>query len=234
MKSQKKVIAILTAGGSGTRFNGASKNKKPKQFSVLLRSKPVFLFPLIALQGCKEISGIFISAPCEYIKYVQYVAFHHNINKLTQVIEGGKTRFESVKNAFKKIECSDDDFVLIHDAARPNITKELLDEIILETSGSSAVIFGSRITETVKRSKKDFVSETLERENLFSIQTPQIFRYDLLKSSYEKAKGNNYTDESAMVEEAGNKVKIIDGPRSNIKITTADDLLMLKYLMKLA
>lgn len=228
---KRKVFAILTAAGAGNRYSKLTKKSKPKQFLKIF-NKPVFLFPLIELQKCKSVSGIFISSTPGYFDFIHSLAVRNKITKLKGLIKGGKTRFESVKNAFLQIEASANDLILIHDAARPNINLALINKIINEAGKSGEVIIGSRVSETVKRDRKGYIVETLNRENLWTVQTPQIFRYKTLAASYKKTKKNNFTDEASLVEASGFKVKIIEGIKSNIKITTPADLHLLKKIMK--
>jgi 2-C-methyl-D-erythritol 4-phosphate cytidylyltransferase len=227
----RNVIAIVTAAGSGTRFSRHSKKETPKQFLRLI-NKPVILFPLLAMQKCKAISGIFITSAPEYFDYLHSLAVKNKITKLAGLVEGGSTRFESVKNAFEQIDAAGSPLVMIHDAARPNINKTLMEKIIGAANKYGEVIIGSRLSETIKREKNGYISETLNRENLWAIQTPQIFRYKTLKDSYRKTRKNDFTDEASLVEAAGYKVKIIEGTRGNIKITTPEDLDFLKKIMK--
>jgi 2-C-methyl-D-erythritol 4-phosphate cytidylyltransferase len=148
-------------------------------------------------------------------------------------VEGGKTRFLSVRNAFLQISADPDDKILIHDAARPAVNVKMINTIITESKKYGEVIYGIKINETVKREFNNFVKETLVRDNLCAIQTPQIFRYKVLKNSYMKSTAkHDYTDESSMVESAGYRVRIIAGNRNNIKITTSDDLERMGKILK--
>jgi len=161
------------------------------------------------------------------------LAVKNKITKLTGLIEGGKSRFESVLNAFNHLNCRVDDIVVIHDAARPNLSRAELN-IFLETAKKEGeVIPGVSVSETVKKCKGGFVLETIPREELRLIQTPQAFRYDVLSRSYIVAgKRADFTDEASLVENAGYKVKIVEGNRFNIKITSIEDMTLLKKLMK--
>lgn len=227
---RRKVTAIITAGGTGSRFAQNKKSAKPKQFVNLL-GKPVIVYSMLAFQKCKKVDEIIISAEKNYFDYIHSLAVKYKIGKLNRLVEGGKTRFNSVRNAFESIEGnSRNDFIIIHDAARPNISPVLIENIIDE---NSELVTACRISETVKRSKKGYVSETLNRENLWSVQTPQAFRYNVLQNSYKKCGSrNDFTDEASVVEFAGYKVKVIENSRENIKITSPEDLSYLKKIMK--
>lgn len=229
---KRKVFVILTAAGKGDRFSAGSKKRTPKQFTTLL-NKPVILHSLSKFQKSKFVDEILISAEKEYFDYLHLLAAANNITKLSRLVEGGKTRFESVKNAFKEISCNKNDLILIHDAARPNISAEALNDIIKESMKAGEVIFASKAADTLKRGEKGFVKETLSRENLWLVQTPQIFRYGVLEDSYRRSrKKTDFTDESGMVEKAGYRVKILEGNRENLKITTHKDITLLKKIMK--
>jgi 2-C-methyl-D-erythritol 4-phosphate cytidylyltransferase len=227
---REKTYAIITAGGLGARFAKSSASAKPKQFLNLL-GKPVILYSMLVFQKCREVDEIIISADKGYFDYIHQLAAKHRINKLTRMVEGGKTRFTSVKNAFMSIDNpGKNDLVIIHDAARPNINTGLVSDMLNE---SCEVITGCRITETVKRDKAGYITDTLNRENLWLVQTPQVFRYDVLSNSYKKrGRKNDFTDEASLVEYAGYKIKITEGLKDNIKITTPGDFALLKKIMK--
>jgi 2-C-methyl-D-erythritol 4-phosphate cytidylyltransferase len=227
-------IAILTAAGRGERFKKSTLRKSiPKQF-LKLNQKPVIYYSLIALEKCKFIDEIFVTCSNEYIDLIDEIAFKNNISKLTMFIEGGKTRFESVKNAFNQISANDNDFVLIHDAVRPNITASLIDELFDNIgSNDDGIVTGNKITDTVKRVKNDYINETIDRTELWTVQTPQVFKYSVLKASYKKpGRKKDFTDESAMVEAAGYKVRMYEGLRENIKITVPKDIELINKLWK--
>lgn len=230
--TSKNIHVIITAAGSGKRFNKTSTiAAKPKQFLNLL-GKPVILHSLLKFQKIKEVKSIIISAESKYFNYIHSLAGKNKITKLKTLVEGGNTRFLSVRNAFNELNCSLDDIVMIHDAARPNITPGDLKMLRDISFKEGEVILGRKVYETVKRTIKDTVSETVFREDMWLIQTPQAFRYNVLSKAYILAGGKtDFTDESSLVEYAGFKVKVTEGSRNNIKITTLEDLKTLKKLM---
>lgn len=225
-----KTFAIITAAGSGSRFL-TGKKSIPKQY-VRLNGKPVILYSLQAFQKIKLIDEILVSANRRYFDLIHSLAAKNKITKLTTLVEGGKTRFVSVKNAFLQIRGKPGDIVLIHDAARPNIHEKLVDELMVSALKSGEIIPGIKINETVKKESKGVIKGTVDRSNLWRVQTPQVFRYKILKKSYEKAgRRNDFTDEAALAEYAGYKVRLIEGNRNNIKITTKEDIRLLKKIM---
>ena len=220
-----KVTAIIAAAGSGTRF---SKSGAPKQY-LKINNKPVILYSLQVFQNSKLINEIIISANKEYFNSLHELSLKNKITKLTKLVEGGKTRFESVRNAFNQIDNSENGLVIIHDAARPNIDIYFIDRMVMELGKNDGIIPGEKISETVKHVKNGIITGTVDRENLYSVQTPQVFKYKVLKASYLKCgKKNDFTDEAALVEYSGYKVKLTSGKRDNIKITTLDDIKVLK------
>ncbi|HWA05281.1 MAG TPA: 2-C-methyl-D-erythritol 4-phosphate cytidylyltransferase [Ignavibacteria bacterium] len=226
------VHVIITAGGTGTRFSRSSRtSSKPKQFLNLL-GKPVILHSLLKFQKCKEVKSIYISASKEYFNLLHAIAAKNRITKLRALVEGGKTRFESVRNAFNQVECKVSDIILIHDAARPNVTKSDISELIKTSRKYGEVILGIKVSDTVKRTSGSIIKETVLRDDLWLVQTPQAFRYDVLSRSYIIAgKKTDFTDEASLAEFAGYEVRVTEGSRFNIKITSAEDMTALKKIM---
>jgi len=220
-----KVVAIVPAAGYGRRL-GAGK-KKP---FVLLGGKPLVSYALKTLDGCKAIDGIVVAAKRPCIKRLKNIAKQAGIRKLIDVVAGGKTRFESVRNCMKSIGPTFD-VVLIHDAARP-----LIDEDTIERSINAAARFGASIaglpeSDTVKLADKGlFIKKTLDRNRIFRAQTPQAFRYELIKKAYLRA-GAGVTDDAGLVEAIGVRVKIVEGSFRNLKITTKEDLKIAEALL---
>jgi 2-C-methyl-D-erythritol 4-phosphate cytidylyltransferase len=226
-----QVRAIIAAGGSGKRFYGNLNVKRPKQY-LKLNGEPVILYSLRAFQKSRLIHEIVVSASPDYFDYLHSLCTRYGISKVTQFTEGGRTRFNSVKKAFLQIKSDDEDLIVIHDAARPNVSPQFIDRLISHALIYGNVIPGIRINSTVKRSRGNFVTETIDRKNLWEIQTPQVFRYNVLRNSYMNTKLRNFTDESSMVEHSGFKVRVCEGYKGNIKITDKSDLSLLKLLIK--
>ena len=147
------------------------------------------------------------------------------------VIEGGKTRQESVYNGLKYEKC---DYVLIHDGARPIITTELINicaEMVKEVKALSVM---TKTIDTIKEVEHGKIVRTIDRSKLYNTQTPQAFDYNLILRAHQKFEGKNYTDDSGMVEDLGEAVYVIDGSYKNIKITTQSDIELAKiYLLQI-
>lgn len=217
-----KVKVIIPASGSGERFGG----KIPKQF-LKIEGKEIIAHTLEKFNSIKLIDEIIISTKLEYFVKISAILKKYNLRKVKKIVEGGQRRQDSVYNALINLECEKDDLILIHDAVRPFISKKKILELIKTAEKENCVIPGMRVPETVKRvDAKNIVTETIDRKNVWTIQTPQVFRYDILRKSFEKAYHENFTgtDESAIVENAGYKVKVIEGEKTNVKITYREDI----------
>lgn len=216
-----KVIAIVPAAGLGKRF-GRSRNKT---FQTLA-GKPLVIWPLLLLDRIKSVSEIIPVFKKSDMELGCRLIEEFKINKVTRIASGGKERQDSVYNAIKLIGDTTD-IVLIHDGVRPLIEQHIIEESIRQVRGCDGVVVGIPPKDTIKEAEKGFVKKTLRRELLWQIQTPQVFKYSLLLKAYQKAEseGVYFTDDSAIVERYGGKIKIIMGSYTNIKITTPEDLL---------
>jgi 2-C-methyl-D-erythritol 4-phosphate cytidylyltransferase len=217
-----KHIVIIPASGSGIRFG----SKIPKQF-LKINGREILAHTIGRFHSLKIIDEIYIAAHPDNFDRLKKIITRNNFRKVKTVVEGGETRQASVFNALNAIQAEKDDVILVHDAVRPFLSKKLIMSLIAECYKSGGVIPGIKISDTVKRiDNKQFILETLSRENLWTVQTPQVFRYPVIKNSYAKAIAKNFTgtDEAAVVEFAGHAVKIIPGEKNNIKITHKEDL----------
>lgn len=213
---------IIPASGTGSRFG----LKIPKQF-YRIDGKEILIHTLNRFNPNKRIKSIFVSTGKEYVNKISSLVKKHRINKVSSVCTGGKHRQDSVYNALKEIKCKPDDIIIVHDAVRPFVSDKLVKRLIDESKKHDCVVPGLRLTNTIKMTDKNgIVIKTVPRENLWSIQTPQFFKYSKLLKAFENARKKNIigTDEAALMEYAGFKVKVIEGESSNVKITTRKDL----------
>lgn len=214
------ISVIIVAAGSSKRMKG--NVNKPY---LRLRGFPVLYYSISRFLKIKKISEIIVVIRKKDKKSLHYLIKKYKF-KNVKVIFGGKIRQDSVFNGLKAVSkgCK---IVLIHDAARPFVSKELISSLIKNAAKFNAVIPVLPIKETVKRSSdRKFIDATLDRNKLFLAQTPQVFDRELILNAYKKAyKENIYgTDDAMLVERLGNPVKIVLGEEKNIKITTKDDL----------
>ena len=217
-----KFNIIIPASGSGERF----RTRIPKQF-FKLNGKELITYTIKKFNSIKGVESIVIATKKEYFKRLHKIIKDNKFHKVADIVEGGATRHDSVFNGLKSIIPTDDCYVIIHDAVRPFITEKKIKEMMKVVKNYKAVISGLKINDTIKEvNESNFVKRTVPRKYLWKVQTPQIFEYDILWKSFIKANREKFkgTDESSIVENAGYKVKIIEGEKTNIKVTTKEDL----------
>lgn len=227
-KSKIKSTAIIVAGGTGTRFG----SEIPKQFMEVL-GKPVISYTINAVSMCKDIDNIILVTLPEYIVYCKDIVDTFGFKKVKKIVCGGKTRSESVYNGIKELDDSCD-IVVIHDGARPLIDTDTISKCIASAFEHGCSAAGVKMKDTVKISDSDnFIESTANREKLWQIQTPQTFRKDIVLSLHEDAhsKKISTTDDCVLAENAGYRVKIVEGKYENIKITTPQDIYIMKGLL---
>ena len=224
-KTQNKMITVIVvAAGEGKRFGSE------KQFTFL-KGKPVLEWSLEAFETHPDVTEIILVLKDENSgkKYSDLFP------KIKTIAPGGPKRQDSVFSGFSKIEPETTDIVLIHDGVRPLISRALIDRLISGAEEYGAVIPAIPAEDTLKLIERKKVLQTLDRDKVFRIQTPQAFKYDILKSAILKAKKEEIsgTDEAFLVERSGNEVFIIPGDQKNIKITTLTDLSIAEALLEI-
>jgi len=224
-----RVEAIIVAAGKGERFN----KDRHKQFYPL-RGKPILWWTVRRFEECRVIDKIIVVIPQGMKDYAEKIALFFECEKIKELVEGGEEREDSVFQGLKTVE-EDTDIVVIHDGVRPLISHHLIEKVIQETEKEGAVSLGIPVKETIKRVNKDnIVVKTIERENLYSIQTPQGFKRDIIWEAHmKKGDSKKKTDDDALlVERLGKRVRIIPGDERNIKITTQQDLKLAEFFLK--
>ena len=212
---------IIPAAGSGTRIGGIIT----KQFLELM-GKPIIIHSLEKFQNNHHVTEIIIATQKVYLEEIQKLCNRYNINKVKHIIEGGITRQQSIENCLTKIN-PNTELICVHDAVRPFISGNVINDAILTAKKFKAAVVAVPAKDTIKKvSKNKKIEETLNRDLLWIIQTPQIFNSKILIKAYKNAKKKNIigTDDSSLVEAIGIKPKIVVGEYENIKITTKDDL----------
>ena len=206
-----KVNAIIPAGGTSSRFGKSNKLLEK------IGEKEVIKYTVEAFEK-SNIDEIIICANIAIIDDLKKIL---NDCKKVRIIEGGASRQESVFNGIKACEC---DYVLIHDAARPMITTDLINTAIDEVVFKNALTVATKTIDTIKEVVDGKIVKTINRSKLYNTQTPQAFRYDLIREAHEKLSGQNFTDDAGMLEALGQTVYILNGSYKNIKITTQNDI----------
>ena len=218
-------VAIILAAGNGTRLS----NNIKKQF-IKIHDKQLFLFSFDSFCS-SNIDKILIVSSKEGINYVRSLVSSNE--KFLDVIAGGETRQQSVKNALDYLKgiLADDDVILIHDAARPLIKVPLINEVINKTIEYDCCSLILPIKDTIISLSNNNYESTLERDKLASVQTPQGFKFKIIYEAHLKAMHSSATDDAQLVKNLGLNIHLIKGDEQNFKITTNEDLNYFEYIL---
>ncbi len=236
-KEKAKFTAIIVAAGSGQRMNSELR----KQF-MEIDGIPVIAYTIKAFQDNDNIDTIVTVVPKGCVDDMIQLGVKNGFTKMKIIVEGGDKRFKSVYNGLR-VSPPDTDYVLIHDGVRPMVDKALIDRCCRHVVMTRACVAAVPVTDTIKRANaQGFAAETLDRTQLWSIQTPQAFSYPLLLDAYRSlcetiekygTDENRISDDAVIVENMTDcHVRIIDGDPRNIKITTPNDLIVAKAYLK--
>lgn len=224
------ITALIVAGGKGKRL-GLGVNK---QF-VKVGNKEILARTLEVFQNSKYIDEIIVVCAEDEIEYCrENIVQKYKLHKVIKLVSGGVERHNSVKNGLDSCNLATT-VVVIHDGARPFVTDEIIRKSVEAVLEYGACTVAVPVKDTIKRVGADMFSiDTLKREELYSIQTPQSFKYELIMAAHKNLEGLNIkpTDDTMLVELLGTKVKIIEGSNTNIKITTKEDLLFAEAILK--
>ena len=221
-----KTQAIIPTAGIGKRL----KAGRPKPL-VELCGKPLCAHTLEVFQRSPVIDSVVLVGNADHLFELGDIVKQYQLGKVTKIVAGGKTRCESVSNGLAVLD-KDTDIVVVHDGARPLVSLKTISDAVLLCQDLQAVVVAVPVKSTIKKvNKKDLsVEETLNREDLWEIQTPQVFKRDVLIKAHEQKKEDAPTDDAMMVEQLGVRVKVLLGDYKNIKITTYEDLTIAEAL----
>lgn len=221
------ISAIILAGGKGKRMGA----KVSKQY-IELKGKPILYYTLKRFAACRQIDKIILVLPKDEIDYCKDEILNKYSLKVDMIVEGGEERQDSVFNALECIENSE--IVLIHDGARPFTSERIINDGIKYAKLYGAAAPGVIPKDTIKVINEDkFSISTPDRNTLRAIQTPQVFKFNLIKECHNKVKKNNIsvTDDTMAVDMYKNKVYLYEGEYTNIKVTTPEDLILAEKLV---
>lgn len=240
-----KVVVIIPAAGLGTRMAAppSAKTRKAapsKQFTVL-GGTPILIHTLRKFASSARVTEIFVA-----LRENEISGFRERLEKeakdiLHKKVEwviGGEHRQQSVANALAAVKAADDDVVLVHDAVRPFVTPEIIDEVIQGATKYGAAIAGMPAVDTVKQVERTaegaLITATIPRERVVMAQTPQGFRFSVLKKAFDEAEADGFmgTDEASLVERSGHEVAVVMGSPRNIKITTPGDMELAEFYLR--
>lgn len=218
-----KMYAIIVAAGSGTRM----QSELPKQF-LPLAGKPLYYYATqVFLQTFRDIEVILVVAPACPFRHEDLTGCFEGSSQV-RVVTGGATRFESVKNGLAAI--GDQGIVFIHDAVRPFISKNFLMQLQEEALIKGNAIPCIEVLDSLRKVQGD-ENVTVRRDEYRAIQTPQVFDIANIKKAYEQPSIEAFTDDASVLEAAGHRIKLVEGLRENIKITTPIDLKYAEWMM---
>lgn len=225
------VAAVLVAAGMARRL-GRTEGKA----FLALRGRPIIAYSLHVLHACSAIDRIVVVIRPEDEPQLRELIDRHAWSKCVgHIVHGGSERFFSVRHGLTHLATHPPDLVVIHDAARPLVTSEILQQTIDAAAVHGAAVVGIPAVDTIKISQAEgFVHSTPDRRTLWMVQTPQAFRFNLVWHAYQVAPQETaalYTDDARLVEATGHAVRIVPGSRYNIKITLPEDLLLAEALL---
>jgi 2-C-methyl-D-erythritol 4-phosphate cytidylyltransferase len=226
------ISAIIVAAGKGVRMNASTK----KQY-LCLGGDPIVVRTLRLFSGCPFIDNIYLTVPPEDESFCrELIKNKTQIRTGCRVISGGKTRQESVYLGLLAMEneISPTDLVAIHDGVRPLVTRKQIEACVASAEKNGACILGVPAHDTLKRVEddSDIIEGTLTRKNIWLAQTPQVFKYELIRNAHERALKDGFTgtDDAMLVERVSFQVRVVPGSRTNLKITTPGDLALAEAL----
>ena len=224
MSSRRQSVgAIVAAAGRSLRMSGADK------LFAIVGGSPLLAHTLLAFEVCRLVERIVLVLSSESLQRGQALVRDCGFDKVATVCPGGKRRQDSVRLGLEALTpCQ---WVVVHDGARPLVTAELIERGLEAARDTGAAIAAVPAADTIKQvDPSGLVLRTLDRADLWAVQTPQVFRYDLLCEAHRQAQAE-VTDDAALIEGMGSRVKVFTGSPRNIKITTAQDLALVEALL---
>jgi 2-C-methyl-D-erythritol 4-phosphate cytidylyltransferase len=223
LPSQESVGAIIAAAGRSERMGG-----KDKLFAVV-GGKPLLAHTLSAFQTCRGVDRVVVVLSPENMERGRELVAEAGFDKVATICQGGECRQDSVRNGLEELASCQ--WVVVHDGARPLVTAELIERGLAAAKETGAAIAALPMRDTVKEVEPPgVIGRTISRGQLWAAQTPQVFRYDILRDAHQRAQGEA-TDDAALVESLGCQVRVFDGSPWNIKVTTAADLAVVEALL---
>lgn len=217
---------IIVAGGSGSRMQSAV----PKQF-LLLNGLPVLMHTIQAFYNSQSKPHIILVIPADSHAYWNDLCKQHNFAISHQLVNGGETRFHSVKNGLAIIPSNGNEIVAVQDAVRPLTSIEIIDSAYQQAAQTGNAVTAVKSRDSIRQVKNN-ISASLLRDEIYLVQTPQTFQYSQLKKAYEQDYNEGFTDDASVVEATGEAIHILDGNYQNIKITFPEDIAIAELLLK--
>lgn len=219
-KTAPACSVVVAAAGLSARMEGIDK------LFLEIGGKPVLVHTLTALGKCREFREIIVVARESEIERIARLCRTYDLRGIVKIVAGGQTRLESVYNGVNQVS-PDSRLIAVHDGARPFVTEQVVSAAVEAALKYSAAAPAVPVTSTIKLARSGIVEKTIDRNNLYEIQTPQVFAAELLKGALQNAvdKSLYITDDCMAVEAIGCRVKLTEGSRENLKLTTAHDII---------
>ena len=229
MTERKLNTAIIPAAGIGVRMHA----DRAKQM-LELGGVPVLVHTLMRFQHCDAIDQIILVLQPNLTTEVLAMISRHHLTKVARVVAGGAERQDSVYRGLQVVKEETAGIIAVHDAVRPFIKPEEIRSVIERAETTGAALMALAATDTIKQVKSGRVQRTLDRRRIYYAQTPQAFRYSIIREAFERAYADGFmgTDESQLVERVGHRVSIVEGSPINIKITRPFDLRFAEAIQK--
>lgn len=225
MSSTSKHTILIVAGGRGTRMGGP----QPKQFLELV-GRPVLMHTLEAFDRWDASARLIVVLPEDQIDTWKRLCEAHVFGRIHRVVAGGETRFHSVRNGLGAV--ASDGLIAVHDGVRPLVAPSVIAACFAAAADGGAAVPVVPVVESVREVDADGGSRPVDRTRLRVVQTPQVFRADVLRAAYRLPYDPRFTDDASVVEASGVAVRLVPGNRENIKLTTPMDLLLAEQLMR--
>ena len=225
-------FVVIVAGGKGLRMGGDLHN----QF-IPMHGKPLLMHTLEAFYNWNNETEIILVLPLDHQPYWQMLCKEIGCKAPHRVVTGGETRFHSVRNGLEVIESEllssgEQAIIAVHDGVRPFVSSDTIDSCFKSAENNGAAVPVLPMIDSLREIKSEEESSPVDRSKYCSVQTPQVFRSDILFESYKQEYNSLFTDEASVVEAKGFKVSLVKGNRENIKITTPFDLLIAKAIFE--
>ena len=238
-----RVIAIIPAAGLGTRMAAAETaprsavGKGPSKQFTELSGVPILVHTLRKFAGSPRVSEIYVALRKAEADNFRPRLQEERLDKKVHLVEGGEHRQQSVANALAQVDAEPEDIILVHDAVRPLVDEEIIENVVQGAEKHGAAIAGVPAMDTVKQVERSaenaMITATVPRERVVLAQTPQGFRFSVLKKAFDEAAADGFigTDEASLVERSGHAVAVVMGSARNLKITTPADLELAEFYM---
>lgn len=222
-----KKYVIIVAGGKGLRMGGDI----PKQF-LPIDGSPILMRTINQFHQYDPQMGIVVVLPESQVPYWKSLCAEYKFDTPFQLAYGGETRFHSVKNGLALVPNSSDVCVGVHDGVRPFVSHDVIDAAFSTAAKDGAAVPAIALVDSIRKVNANGANEAKNRADYRLVQTPQVFRSDILWKAYEQTYCDEFTDDASVVERMGHKVTLTEGNRENIKITTSFDLILAEAFLR--